>query len=353
MWWRKKTGVIVAALACLTVIDAEDVIIRPTLPAAVDAESPVFMPDGIVADATGTLQWGGPMVMANCMTFWAEGLHHRHPGIKQHIEPGRDLEIWPPTIGQLIAGYGAPNLALVADRPMHEHELQELRTKMPGLRVLEVPIAFHALVIVVHPDNPLPAMTLDQVDAIFSSERRRGRPHPITAWAELGATGTGSVHPCGRSLLTGSARYFSRLVMNGSRFSSSVREFSGWLPLLREVAEQRGAIGYAMAAMLDPAVAGPLAKTTDGLPLVRVVPLLIAEDTPSVVPTRTTVLDGSYPLCAPLTLRFPIPANGALSPAQRLALRWAISREGQGIIAEEGLIPLPASWCVALRPLTD
>src|SRR2546426_350960 len=46
-----------------------------------------------------------------------------------------------------------------------------------------------ALAIYVHADNPLSRATLTQLDAIFSTTRRRGYPVDITTWGQLGLTG--------------------------------------------------------------------------------------------------------------------------------------------------------------------
>lgn len=356
MWWWKKTGVLVAAFACLTVINAEDVVIRPTLPAVHDDQPPAFTaPRGVDVTTTGTLQWGGPMALSYVMTFWAEGLQTRYPGIVHHIEPGRDQEIWPPTIGQLINGYGGGNLVLGSDRILVPDELMALAKEVPGQRLLEIPIGIEAIAVIVHRDNPLTALMPAHLDAVFSAHRRRGHPEPITHWSDLGVAGFVAelIQPVGRNRQAGRALRFSRLAMDSAPFVDGFREFTTDREVVQAVASQPAMIGCAAADLLDERVAGPLAKPWQERPLVRVVPLLVAGEAAPVMPTRDDVLTGVYPLRTLFVLRFPLGRDGLLSATQRLVVRWVASREGQEAVVRMGYLPLPASWLTAISALVE
>lgn len=351
------TSVILAVfLGCLTLISAEDVIIRPTLPTVRDDQPPAFIPpNGVESTTIGTIQWGGPMALSYVMTFWAEGLQTRYPGIEHHIEPGRDQEIWPPTIGQLINGYGGGNLVLGSDRALVPAEFAALAKEIPGQRLLEIPIGIEAIAVIVHRDNPLTALTPAHLDAVFSAHRRRGHPEPIIHWLDLGVAGFAaeSIQPIGRSRQAGRALRFSRLAMDGAPFIDGCREFTTDRDVVQAVAAQTGMIGYAAADLLDERVAGPLGKPWEQRPLVRVVPLLVAGEAAPVMPTREGVLTGGYPLRTRFVLRFPVGRDGSLSPSQRLVVRWVASREGQEAVVKMGYLPLPASWLAAISSLVE
>ena len=49
-----------------------------------------------------------------------------------------------------------------------------------------VPVAVDAVALYVHKDNPLQGLTLEQVDALFSSTRKRGAKTAISQWGQLG-----------------------------------------------------------------------------------------------------------------------------------------------------------------------
>lgn len=54
-----------------------------------------------------------------------------------------------------------------------------------GYAPLAVPVAVDALVVLVHQDNPLRGLNLQQLDRIFSATRRCGESKPLTRWGEL------------------------------------------------------------------------------------------------------------------------------------------------------------------------
>ena len=51
------------------------------------------------------------------------------------------------------------------------------------------------LAVFVHRDNPLRGLTLQQIDAIFSSTRKAGLDKPINTWGELGLSGAWADKP--------------------------------------------------------------------------------------------------------------------------------------------------------------
>jgi len=120
------------------------------------------------------------MALANIFTFWAEELNVRAPDISILIDAGRDQEMWPPTMAQLVDGYGIGRVGWTAEFPVSAAELAQLAQEMPTLRLLEIPIVLDALAVVVHRENPLEQLTLAQIDALYGKERRAGHPPILT-----------------------------------------------------------------------------------------------------------------------------------------------------------------------------
>src|SRR5581483_254707 len=66
---------------------------------------------------------------------------------------------------------------------------------MVGLGAHHTPGLTPALGVFVNASNPIERITLDQLDAIYSAERRRGYATEIKTWGELGLTGEWATRP--------------------------------------------------------------------------------------------------------------------------------------------------------------
>lgn len=192
-----------------------------------------------------------------------------------------------------------------------------------------------ALGVFVHPGNPLQWLTLEQVERIFSSQPRGGRP-PITKWGQLGLTGEWAERPIvayGRERKQGASNYFRMRALGGADYSAIYRECANSTKVVEAVAADPGGIGYSALAYATPQV--------------RALPL--AEREASVVgrPTEEDVAALRYPLAYPLFLSVNQKPGQPLDPVVRLFLRFALGAEGQIIVANHGYLPLPsdlAEW---------
>jgi len=86
-----------------------------------------------------------------------------------------------------------------------------------------------ALMVYVNKDNPLAGMTLAQLDAIYSAERRRGEARPLREWGQLGLTGAWAhrpIHVYGYNFDTGMAGFFRLTVMKDSpRWNPELKDY--------------------------------------------------------------------------------------------------------------------------------
>lgn len=163
------------------------------------------------------------------------------------------------------------------------------------------PVGTDALALIVHPDNPVSALTRDQLNAIF-----RGR---VLTWDEVGGTAQ-PVVVVSREPGSAVREAFDELVMNGLPVTSGARLAISSEAVLNIVAQEPHAIGYLSLALVD----------------ARVRPLAI-DDVP---PTQETASQGRYPLTT--TIRFAASAEPD-GPAGDF-LRWVLSDEGQAIVAQ-------------------
>ncbi len=191
-----------------------------------------------------------------------------------------------------------------------------------------------ALVVFVHRDNPLDAITLDQLDALFGCERRRGHAQ-VRTWGDLGLGGAWArepIHLHAFDMASGTGVFFQHAVLRDSRkmnWDALVEHATGH-ETLAAVEADRHALGIATLA--------------DATPGVKPVALAVDSRGPFVVATRETVIARTYPL-ARRTYAFVDQQPGmALDPKVQEFLRYALSREGQGDVARSGgYLPLDAA----------
>ncbi|MNM71753.1 Phosphate-binding protein PstS 1 precursor [compost metagenome] len=172
-------------------------------------------------------------------------------------------------------------------------------------------IGLDGVAVFVHPDNPLPQLTTEQLAHIFS-----GR---IQYWEQLGLAG-GPIHLYARDDRSGTFETFKALVLepHRSELARQAQRFESSDELADRVRADRQAIGFSSLA----AVHG--AKV-----------LAIAEgDAPAMLPDRPLVASEDYPLSR--RLYFYLPANA--KPQARALAEFAQSPAGQAIVAEQGFV---------------
>jgi len=165
-----------------------------------------------------------------------------------------------------------------------------------------VPIALDALVIVVHPRNPVQELTLLQVQDIFAGRTR--------AWEPLGRQQE-EIRVLDQMDGTPSHLFFVEGVMKSRPVTPNAFLVPNDAAAVQEVASNPSAIGYASVGYLTP----------------RVRPLTIE----GISPTPENLARGAYHLIHPVYLVAP----GQLSQeAQRFA-DFVLSEEGQSVVAEQ------------------
>jgi phosphate transport system substrate-binding protein len=195
----------------------------------------------------------------------------------------------------------------------------------------EVPVAVDALAVFVHKDNPIEGLTLAQLDAMFSKERRRGLPYPVSTWGDvllLDEEWTEApINLYGRNGNSGTASFFKDQVLNGAALKKSMTAVSGSASVVLEVMNDPFGVGFS-----------GIGYQTSG---VRPIPLASVEGGRYIQPNFQTAMDGSYPLRRNLYLYINKPPKTGASPLVAEYVKFALSRQGQQIVLTQGYYPLP------------
>ena len=272
---------------------------------------------------SGSLSSVGSDTLANLMTFWAEDFKKHYPNVAIQIQAAGSSTA-PPALSEGTSNFGPMS------RKMKDKEIEAFEKKY-GYKPTGIPVAIDALAVFANKDNPIKGLSMQQVDAIFSSTMKCGGSQDITNWGQLGLTGPWAkrdIQLFGRNSVSGTYGYFKKVALCKGDFKNNVNEQPGSASVVQSIATSVNAIGYS----------GIGYKTSS----VRALPLA-KEGTNYVEASPETALDGSYPLARALYVYVNKAPNKELSPLEREFVKLVLSKQGQEIVVKDGYIPLPAA----------
>jgi phosphate transport system substrate-binding protein len=290
------------------------------VPALADRTLPPYEPaSGLV----GSLGSAGSDTLANLMSLWASAFGAYHPAVTVEVQAAGSATA-PPALAEGTAELGPMS------RAMTGRELDAFRERF-GYPPTAVPVAVDAVAVFVHQDNPLRALSLAELDAVFSITRRCGAARRFTHWGDLGLGGSWRRRPVvayGRNTASGTHSYFRSEVLCEGDFHPLVNELPGSASVVQAVGASPGAIGYSSL----------------GYQSAGVRPLAISDGAgPAVAPTAENAGSGRYPLARYLYTYVNRPPGRPLAVLEREFFRFVYSREGQRLVLQDGYVPLPAA----------
>ncbi|HKU11604.1 MAG TPA: substrate-binding domain-containing protein [Sinomonas sp.] len=304
---------------------------------------PEYEPDG---ELSGKLvAWGDP-AFQELWDGWVDRFREFHPG----LESDSFLRGTSTAVGGLYTG--------VADIGLFGREIRKLE-RTSWKRIFDhQPEGFAiatgafdtfaktvAVAVLVNAANPITELSFEQLDAIYSAERRRGHPEPITTWGQLGLTGEWAdapIHAYGLDRDTGTAQHIWLRVLQEGPWSDRVA-----LPEGAPTRMYAGSGGHAAEALVT-----TLEKDRFGIGLAGFRNLTadlkavsISEDSgPAVAGTRETTATREYPLSRSVYAFVREAPHTRWDPKVKEFMRFVLSREGQSVVAAEGeYLPLPGS----------
>jgi phosphate transport system substrate-binding protein len=201
-----------------------------------------------------------------------------------------------------------------SSRPMSEREITAARAN--GNDPVEHIVGYDALAVFLHRDNPISAMTLEQVAAVY------GEGGGAERWSDLGVTVPGcpsdEIIRVSRQNSSGTYAYFRDATLGGREFELGALSMNGSSEVVDLVGNTPCAIGYSGLAYATEEVKMPCIAVEAGGECV----------TPSV----TTATERTYPIARPLYMYTAGEPQGVVADY----LRWILSDEGQCILVEIG-----------------
>jgi phosphate transport system substrate-binding protein len=185
---------------------------------------------------------------------------------------------------------------------------RDLKDTEADLGLVDTPIAYDAIAVIVHPSNVVQQLSTEEIRGIFAGE--------ITNWREVG----GEDAPIGlvnRDEASGTREAFSKMVMKETRFDQGAVVLPGTGQVRAVVAEVENAIGYISLGFVNGEVR---AVAIDG-----------------VAPTEDAVAEGTYGIRRVLHFF----TKGEPTGTVRGYIEYVLSPEVQDtVVRDAGFIPI-------------
>lgn len=190
---------------------------------------------------------------------------------------------------------------------------RDLKDEEQSLGLVDTPIAYDGIAVIVSPKNPVNNLTTAQLRAIFAGE--------ITNWKTVGGEDR-PIDVVNRDEASGTREAFKKIVMGDVPFAPDAAVLPGTGQVRDVVARATGAIGYISIGFVKPRFTGVSVKaiTVDG-----------------VVASEATVADNRYPIGR--TLHFF--TKGAPTGLTKEFIDFVLSDAIQkGVVVDAGFIPI-------------
>ena len=255
----------------------------------------------------------GSDTIVNLALAWAERYQAEHTDVRISVTGGGS--------GTGIASLINKTVDIAnASRKIKQEEIDEAQAN--GVNPVEYVVARDAIAVIVHPENPVNELTLQQISDIYSGK--------FNNWQEVGGEDRPIVR-LSRETNSGTHVYFLETVLrlgdseNKTFFSTDTLLLPSSEGIIAEVRQNPNAIGY-----------DGLGYVPDDLKTIAIA----KEDGGSyVLPSIPTVNDKSYPIARDLYMY----TNGEATGVIKEYLDWILSSEAQQIVAELGFVPVGAS----------
>ena len=244
------------------------------------------------ADSSQTVATDGSTSMEKVIGYLSEAYMEEHGDIKVTYNPtGSSSGIQAVAEGRCDIG--------LASRDLKEEETEDLQGTV---------VAIDGIGIIIHPDNPVTDLTIEQIGMIYSGE--------ITNWKEVGGSDAAIV--CiGREAASGTRDGFEEVTNTKDKCKYS-QELTSTGDVVQTVSGNPNAIGYASVASVN-----------DTVKMVSV---------EGVSPTTETIQDGEYKVQRNFVLV--TKKDTPLSGAAQEFFDFATSSQADSLITEAGAVPV-------------
>jgi phosphate transport system substrate-binding protein len=190
---------------------------------------------------------------------------------------------------------------------------RDLKPQEHDLGLVDHPIAYDGIAVIVSPENPVDKLTVGQLREVFSGK--------VTNWKQLGGADR-AIQLVNRDEASGTREAFQKLVMKDAKFDPAATVLPGTGQVRDVVARAPGAIGYISLGFVSPRFTNVAVKA-------------LAID--GVKPSEGTVADKSYPIGRVLHFLTKGQPTGTTKQFLDFVLSDAVQK---GVVVDAGFIPI-------------
>jgi phosphate transport system substrate-binding protein len=272
-------------------------------------------PKQAAAPAQTTIQVKGSDTMVNVAQAWAEQYKQVAPQVDVEVSGGGS------GVGIAALEKGTVDIAN-SSRDMKPEEMEQAK-RNTGKEPKGVIVAYDALGVYVHKDNPINEITLEDLAQIFAEGGK------VTKWSQLGVKIPGAADDeivrVSRQSSSGTYEFFREHVLSKKDFKLGSRDMNGSKEVVELVAATKTAIGYSGMGYATPAV--------------KMLKLATKKGDAAIEPSVANTLSKAYPLARSLLIY----TLGEPEGQTKAYIDWILSPAGQKIVEENGYVPVPAS----------
>jgi phosphate transport system substrate-binding protein len=262
-----------------------------------------------------TIQVKGSDTMVNVAQAWAEEY--------KKVEPAVNIEVSGGGSGVGIAALERGTVDIAdASRNMKPEEIEQAR-RNTGKEPKEFIVGFDALAVYVNKDNPIDAITLDQLAQVFAEGGT------VTRWSQLGVAVPGAsddtIVRVSRQSSSGTYEFFREHVLAKKDFKLGSRDMNGSKEVVELVGTTKTAIGYSGMGYATAAV--------------KMLKIARKAGESAIAPTVPNTIAKTYPLARSLQVY----TLGEPQGAVKTYVDWMLSNAGQKILQDNGYVPLAAT----------
>jgi phosphate transport system substrate-binding protein len=319
------------------------------------SDLPSYQPQQKVS---GTIRmWGSNYIVdGNVGQYWEEGFRKFHPDIKFDFHMKTTVAAVPSLVfevGDIGVGRKITFAELLLYQRYKDRDPLEITAATGSYDVSGWQPGYG---IVVHKDNPVTQLTMQQLDGIFGAERlggwegtswhpeyARGPKENIRTWGQLGLKGEWADKPIdvyGLNLRYHQATEISdRLLKASDKWNEHLRIYANFVTpdgkLGRSLNDDLSKDRYGIAYIAAPTLNLP--------PNLKILAIAAKPGGPYVPYTMETVRDRTYPLYDEIYMYVDQAKDKSIDPKVREFLRFIVSREGQEAVQRDGkYLPLTA-----------
>jgi phosphate transport system substrate-binding protein len=269
--------------------------------------------DGRAGGHHVTIQTRGSDSMSVIAVAWADEYSRVAPRVQVEVSGGGTAT------GFAALIQGSVQVAN-ASRPMEPDESKLAGSQHPDLSPHAFLVGYDAVAVVVHRDNAVEQISVDQLRQIYAEDGR------ITRWSQLGVDEPHAfpdqIVLVSRQSSSGTYEFFREHVLGNHDFRRATHELDASKEVVALVSVTPAAIGFV-----------GMGHVTSDVKALRVV----GRDGRASAPTSENALNHKYPLARPLFLY----TLGEPKGPVKEYVDWVRSEAGQRIVASCGYVPLP------------